>query len=203
MRTLVLAGLFVFGAVSVAHAQVVVHGSFGARVVPHSGHHFSGHRVSGHQVTVHRPHYVQGSTMVGGFYPQPSGPAIVTSNQVSSIDPFTGAVNTSNTQIDHSAFAAGRLESMNNGTKRWVNRPIYNSMGQVVGYQEGYVWNNSLTGQEHGNLTNFTPNNSGGVHVQQQTRSRPSVSVSGSISNARPSTQGIHTQAHFYNRRLP
>lgn len=190
MKIIVLTGLIALGAASSASAQVMVHGIHGPVVVPSHG----------QSVTVFRPQHVQHPSISHHVHHQPSGPAIVSSNQVSSVDPLTGAVNTSNIQIDHSTFAPGRVESMNNGTKRWVTRPIHNSFGQVVGYQQGWVWNNSMTGLEHGNLQNFTPNGLGGMHVQQQTRSRGNSSGGVPISSSISRPQGIHTQFHSYGR---
>ena len=51
-----------------------------------------------------------------------------------------------------------------NGSKRWVNRPIYDSNGNITGRTQGYVWNNSITGKEHGNVSHLTPNGLGGQH---------------------------------------
>lgn len=188
MKTIVLTGLLAICAVTAANAQIMVHGPHGPVVVPSQGQH----------AMAFRPQYGQYPPFSQHLRPQASGPAIVSSNQVSSVDLQTGAVNTSNFQIDHSTFAPGRADSMHNGTKRWVKRPIHNMSGQVVGYQEGWVWNNSMTGQEHGSLQNYTPNGLGGVHVQQQIRSRANSSqgIHPSQSSARP--QGIHTQFQSY-----
>ena len=109
-----------------------------------------------------------GGGQVGPIYPQ-SGPAIVTPNVVNNYDPYTGTIVSSNTQIDHSAFDPNRNLSMNNGTLRNVRRPIYDQMGNFVGYSEGQVWNNSVTGQEHSNLNNTTFDQNGNVHRQKLT----------------------------------
>ena len=88
----------------------------------------------------------------------------VTPNQLTSVNPWTGGLNTANQQINNTAYTPGRLQSAGNGTGRFVNRPVYNSFGQITGYQQGYVWNNSLTGQEHGQVNTVTPNGLGGVN---------------------------------------
>ena len=105
------------------------------------------------------------------MYPQ-TGPAIVTPNVVDNYDPYTGTLNSSNTQVDHSAFNQHRNSSINNGTLRDVRRPIYDQMGNLVGFSEGQVWNNSVTGQEHGNLSNTTVDQNGNVHRQRQVTSQ-------------------------------
>ena len=71
------------------------------------------------------------------FIPPSHGqyPVYVSPNEVTGINPITGGLDTQNRQIDNTAYQYGRNESQNNGTKRWVRRPIYNSRGQVVGYQ--------------------------------------------------------------------
>ena len=116
-----------------------------------------------------------GSPNVGApptqLYPQ--FPVYVSPDQFNGINPWTGGINTKNEQIDNSYYDPFREASKNNGTRRWVQRPIYNSQGQVVGYQEGYVWTNSVTGVEHGELKNVTGNNQGGEHEQIQLRSVP------------------------------
>lgn len=107
------------------------------------------------------------------FIPLSEGqfPVYVTPNEVVGVNPTTGGLDTQNRQIDNTAYQYGRHESQFNGTKRWVRRPVHNAQGQVVGYQEGWVWRNSYTGQEHGELVNYTPNNLGGVNNQHQSRS--------------------------------
>ena len=98
------------------------------------------------------------------YYGRPSNPYIVTPDQISGINPQTGGYDTRNNQINDTYFDQGRHSSQFNGTKRFVRRPVYRN-GQVVGYQEGYVWNNSQTGQEHGELKTVTPNDKGGIHT--------------------------------------
>lgn len=97
----------------------------------------------------------------------PSHPAYLTPEQISGYNPQTGGFDTSSMQINNSAFDHGRNESMNNGTKRWVRRPIYDPFGNVCGYQEGWQWYNSYTNQMHGSFMNYTPNQMGGVNEQQ------------------------------------
>ena len=92
----------------------------------------------------------------------------VSPNVVTGINSQTGGLNTSSSQVDDSTFAFGREQGKAN--QQWVRRPVYGANGQVTGYQEGYVWRNPYTGQEHGNLKNYTPNNQGGVNTQLQTR---------------------------------
>jgi len=78
-----------------------------------------------------------------------------------------GEIHTGNGQVMGSAYTPGRNVSQLNGSRRNVNRPVYDSFGNIVGYQQGTVWNNSLTGQEHGNVTTYTPNGTGGTHQSQ------------------------------------
>lgn len=142
----VATGLLVCG---VATGQVVIPGNTGPVVIPSS-----------------RPHVIPRTQ--GQF------PVYVTPNVIVGINPVTGGVDTQNRQIDNTAYQYGRHESQFNGTKRWVRRPVYNAQGQVVGYQEGWVWINSYTGQEHGEMVNYTPNGQGGVNSGHQTFAQPS-----------------------------
>lgn len=98
-------------------------------------------------------------------------PAIVTPNRPIGINHQTGGWDTMNSQIHHSAFDPYREMSKHNGSRRFVRRPVYNSLGQRVGYQQGWVWTNSVTGQQHANLQSYTPNSSGGVHQHNTVRS--------------------------------
>ncbi len=115
---------------------------------------------------------VDRSTIVPPAFPSspsiPSGPMIVTPNQIDGYNPNTGQLHSSNVQIDHSATDPYREFSRDNGTRRYVKRPIYDTYGNLVGFQEGEVWNNSLTGQEHGVLNNTTVDQNGNVHQQRQ-----------------------------------
>jgi hypothetical protein len=103
--------------------------------------------------------------------PSPSIPVIVTPNRIDGINPISGGLDTSNTQINNSAFDPGRTQSMNNGTMREVDRPIYDTSGNVIGRQSGVEWYNPQTGRWHGQLNNQTLNGQGGVHTQQEIRS--------------------------------
>ena len=94
------------------------------------------------------------------YYP-PAG--TVTPPQVLGYGP-NGEVYTVDSATAGSYHTPGRQLSQFNGTRRSVQRPIYDSNGNIVGYQEGEVWNNSLTGQEHGTVTNVIPNGTGGTH---------------------------------------
>ena len=75
-----------------------------------------------------------------------------------------GQIYTGDGQVMGSAFAPGRNMSQHNGTQQVVQKPMYDNFGNIVGYQSGTVWRNSLTGQQHGNMTTYTPNGSGGHH---------------------------------------
>lgn len=101
---------------------------------------------------------------IGGFYGRPSVPVYGTPSVVTGRNPWTGGWNTGNHEINNTYFDYGRNGSQYNGSKRWVNRPVYDNYGNITGYQRGYVWNNSMTGQEHGNVTTTTPNGVGGEH---------------------------------------
>lgn len=110
--------------------------------------------------------YRPGGQLVSPVMPFPGRqfPVHVTPNEFSGYNPYTGGWNTRNRQIDNTYFHYGRNGSQHNGTKRWVNRPIYDAYGNISGYSQGYVWNNSITGQEHGNVRDVTRNNTGGEH---------------------------------------
>ncbi|MEM7455046.1 MAG: hypothetical protein AAF456_11910 [Planctomycetota bacterium] len=95
---------------------------------------------------------------------RPSLPVAATPNVITGYNPWTGGWNTANTQVNDTRFDFGRDMSANNGSRRWVNRPVYDAWGNITGYQQGYVWNNSFTGQEHGHLNTVTPNGMGGDH---------------------------------------
>ena len=97
----------------------------------------------------------------GGFHHRVSHPVYITPERFNGYTPW-GGINTRNQQVNNTYFDYGRNGSQYNGSRRWVSRPVYDSYGQVTGYQQGHVWNNSLTGQEHGNVTTVTPNGHGG-----------------------------------------
>ena len=92
--------------------------------------------------------------------PVPQYPHIVTQPRFDGWSPW--GINTRNEQIDNTYFMGNRGSSLYNGSGRYVNRPVYGSHGQIVGYERGLVWNNSVTGQEHGDLTRVTDNGMGG-----------------------------------------
>lgn len=121
----------------------------------------------------------------------PQYPVLVTPNIVTGFNPQTGGLNTANRQIDNSFFDYRRESSKYNGTRRWVRRPVYGAYGRIVGYQEGFVWNNSVTGREHGDLQSFTPNGSGGIHTGVVQRGRKPI---------HGSPTGVHVQKHSYSR---
>ncbi len=119
----------------------------------------------------------------------PSQPVVVTPSTPTDINPLTGGIDTSSTQIDSSAFDPGRTQSMNNGTMRQVDRPIYDTSGNVVGRQTGVEWYNPQTGRWHGELNNATLNGMGGVNNQTQFRS----GAPGKTSPTQPSRPGTVT----------
>ena len=93
-------------------------------------------------------------------------PQYVTTDQFKGINPYTGGVDTHNEQVNNTYFDPNREASKNNGTRQWVRRPVYNANGQLTGYEEGWVWRNSVTGVEHGDLKTVTENDKGGTHTQ-------------------------------------
>ena len=97
----------------------------------------------------------------GGIHHRVSHPVYVTPQRFNGYTPW-GGINTRNHQVNNTYFDYGRHGSQYNGSSRWVNRPVYDTYGRLAGYQQGHVWNNSLTGQEHGNVTTVTPNGHGG-----------------------------------------
>lgn len=127
----------------------------------------------------------------GPIYNQVPG-GWVSPNVATGINPQTLGINTSNSQVDNSAFAFGREQGKAN--KQWVRRPVHGANGQISGYQEGYVWRNPITGQEHGSLKSYTPNNSNGINVHSGVHTQTHA-YSGRINS------GIHTQTRAYNRR--
>ena len=74
-----------------------------------------------------------------------------------------GAIHTGNTNVQGSAFTPGRNLGQLGGTQA-VQQPVYDQFGNVVGFQSGNVWQNPITGQQHGNMTTYTPNGTGGMH---------------------------------------
>ena len=115
-----------------------------------------------------------GYPMPGSHLGRPGYPVIVTPNQFDGLTPW-GGVNTRNDQINNTYFDYGRNASQHNGTRRMVNRPVYDSYGRVTGYEQGYEWNNSFTGQLHSDITTVTNNGLGGNHQsRRQTSNRTS-----------------------------
>ncbi len=108
------------------------------------------------------------------YYPpyyRPSVPVAGTPSTITTYNPQTGGWNTASSQWNNTYWDPGRNASQYNN-RRWVQRPVYNTMGQITGYQEGWVWNNAWTGQEHGNVQTYTPNATGGVNQGQILYSR-------------------------------
>jgi hypothetical protein len=80
-------------------------------------------------------------------------------------------INTGGVTVYNSAFSPWRTSSMYNGTLHWVNRPIYNAYGQIVGWKRGQAWRDSVTGQPHFQGNVVTPNGAGGYNNQTVFRS--------------------------------
>ena len=74
----------------------------------------------------------------------------------------TGGWNTQNTHYNDSAFARGREAGKANS--RYERNDVRDTNGNVIGYQEGRVWNNAQTGQKHWEMKSYTPNQSNGTH---------------------------------------
>lgn len=85
-----------------------------------------------------------------------------TPTQVTGYGP-NGEIHTGNTNVRGTAFTPGRNLGQLGGTQQ-VQQPVYDQHGNVVGFQSGDVWHNPITGQQHGNMTTYTPNGSGGMH---------------------------------------
>ncbi len=101
------------------------------------------------------------------YPPVPSSyPVIVAPQQPVGVNRQTGGIDTAGSQVNNTAYDRDRFHSQFNGTKRYVSRPVRDRYGRIVGYQKGWVWNNSRTGQEHGDVESYTPNKHGGVHSQ-------------------------------------
>ncbi|MGI9519593.1 MAG: hypothetical protein ACR2NP_21250 [Pirellulaceae bacterium] len=100
-------------------------------------------------------------------YQRPVYPVHVTPNQLIGFNPQTGPI-TFNQQIDNTAFDFGRNQSRNN-QRRWVNRPVYNTMGQITGYEQGWEWTNMYTGQSHGDTQVITHRPGGGMNIMGHT----------------------------------
>lgn len=102
----------------------------------------------------------------------PTGQWILTSPQViTGVTPY-GGINTASSTLATTVFAPGRELGRQMGTYS-LNQPIYNSNGQVVGWQQGQVWTNPLTGQFHQDTRVTTPNGLGGTDTRQVQMSSP------------------------------
>ncbi|MGE3819554.1 MAG: hypothetical protein AB7I30_08965 [Isosphaeraceae bacterium] len=117
-----------------------------------------------------QPVYPQYPTYPPGQPTYPQYPVLQTQPQVSGFTP-TGGVNTQGTTLFNSAFDPYRQSSMNNGTLQNVSQPILGPNGQIVGYQTGQQWQNSVTGQTHFQGQVVTPNGLGGFENQTVIRS--------------------------------
>ena len=93
----------------------------------------------------------------------------VTPNQATGINSQTLGIDTSSAQVMDSAFHPDREQSKYNGTRRYVNNPVYGPNGNITGYEQGYVWQNSTTGQWHRDTKVVTPNSSNGINTQTYT----------------------------------
>ncbi|TWU00600.1 hypothetical protein Pla108_15520 [Botrimarina colliarenosi] len=151
--------LAVLAAAAVADAQVNI--SFGGR---------NGGSISIGGGSGFRPGY-RPNPYRPTVYPRPSRPVIVTDHEITRYNPWTGQIDTKNTQINDTAFDYGRDASQYNGTRRYVRRPVTDRFGNITGYEEGWVWNNSLTGQEHADLKVRQINNTGGTSETHVLRS--------------------------------
>ena len=103
------------------------------------------------------------------FWRYPSHPMITTRNQITGINPFTGGLDTQNTQVNNTYFDPTR--ELGRGSQRFVQRPVYDVQGRQIGMEQGMVWTNPITGVEHGELKTTTPNDKGGVHNQYRAQS--------------------------------
>ena len=108
----------------------------------------------------------QNGPMVISQVPIPQNSMTVTPAQFTGPNPQTGAPNTFNYQIEGSAFTPGRSASFHNGSAVWQRERVYDPYGRVVGYQEGWKWQNSYTNQPHFQGQVYTPNQYGGVNQQ-------------------------------------
>lgn len=150
----------------------IIQGANGPQVVPQTQ--YSPQRLNTGGIQIQRwtegpsyPQVVPQTQPQGLIYDRIQG-GWVTPNVQTGINKQTLGIDTSNSQVDDSAFAFGREQGKAN--KRWVRRPVYGTNGQISGYQEGYVWTNPYTGQEHADMKNYTPNNQGGINTQQHSR---------------------------------
>jgi hypothetical protein len=77
--------------------------------------------------------------------------------RIDSVDGF-GRINTSGTTVHSSATDPYRESSRYNGSMRRVNRPKFDAYGNIVGYEVGVEWTNSVTGETHGDTKVVTNN---------------------------------------------
>lgn len=132
-----------------------------------------------------------GMTIGGGGWNRPSRPVHVGPTHITGYNPWTGAVHTHNNQVNNTAFDFGRNQSRHNGTRRVVNRPVRDAFGNITGWERGEVWNNSFTGQEHGNTTIVRPNGTGGGSSTTVVRSaNPMAGGTGTTSVSRSYSMG-------------
>lgn len=107
---------------------------------------------------------------VAPIYSYPNYPVYVSPSYVSGVTPW-GGLNTAGTTVYSSAYSPWRTASMYNGTLHYVDQPVYNSFGQIVGYRRGDAWRDSVTGQQHFQGNVITPNAAGGWNSQTVFRS--------------------------------
>lgn len=89
---------------------------------------------------------------------------VVTPHRIARFNPHLGGWDTSNQQVSPSVYDPYREMSRNNGTMRYVQRPIYNRYGRVIGVSRGREWVNSVNGRRHWEYEDTTLNRFGGVH---------------------------------------
>ncbi len=102
---------------------------------------------------------------------QPAQIQFQSPQQISGFNPWTGGWNTQNSNISTTVFTPGRDQSRFNGSARPVNRPVYDSWGNLRGWERGTEWTNSMTGQTHKDTQIYTPNGIGGTNTTNVMRS--------------------------------
>jgi hypothetical protein len=124
--------------------------------------------------------------------------------RVDNIDPF-GRVNTSGTTLHSSATDPYRESSKHNGTMRQVNRPKFDAYGNIVGYEVGVEWTNSVTGETHGDTKVVT--NNGLSIAPQYPNYPPSFPLNGGGLNEQTVIRsgrmggGVNVQGNVYGGR--
>ncbi|HYH68628.1 MAG TPA: hypothetical protein VD866_28300 [Urbifossiella sp.] len=93
-------------------------------------------------------------------FPPPSTPVYVTPAAPIGVNPWTGGLDTTNTQLNSSYFDPGREAARFNGTLR----PVDDAAGNPVGRPTGVEWYNPATGRWNGDVRTVTPNGLGGLH---------------------------------------